>query len=363
MFLNTNVPAKRMQYLRPELHRQVYKVRHGNTATTKLDAPYTMVSIRGQASRIPVSSEVKGVKLRALNVHLQDLMPPESPTATATTKPAAALIQKLPNASNQKHEAQRLIGQEDLQGDQVLARYQERPEEDGGKVTRKEQTVQRLEASEVQPQTAERNGSIAVEEKVRNMRSHGISERVAKKIARKVMKGTANREEQKMYQLQRVADWRGRTDDDSTSTARLISRDQEPYHQVTLPPEAQYVPPVIIRRHLVSSSDLEHRPRAAPELSYNVEQKYESKPIPDDVEYGNKPGSILIIREESEGKDPGTPCKGKDGNIFMVRRHLTRNPFERLEDIQKVGEITSRDLAMGLHSQYHLALDRQLRKS
>lgn len=218
-----------MQYLRPELHRQVYKVRHGNTATTKLDAPYTMVSIRGQASRVPVSSEVKGVKLRALNVHLQDLMPPESPTATATTKPAAALIQKLPNPSNQ------------------------------------------------------------------------------------------------------------------------ISR-------VTLPP-------VIVRRHLVSSSDLEHRPRAAPKLSDNVEKKYESQPIPDDVEYGNKPGSILIIREESEGKDPGTPCKGKDGNIFMVRRHLTRNPFERLEDIQKVGEITSRDQAMGLHSQYHLALDRQLRKS
>ena len=308
-----------MQYLRPEVHRQVYKVRRGNTATTKLDAPYTMVSIRGQASRVPVSSEVKGVKLRALNVNLQDLMPPESPTATVTTKPAAALIQKLPNASNL-------------------------PEEDGGKLTRKGQTVQRLEASEVQSQTAERNGSIAVEAKVRNMRSQGISERGAKKIARKAMKGTANR-----YQLQMLADWRGRTDDDSTSTAGLISR-------VTLPP-------VIVRRHLVSSSDLEHRPRAAPELSYNVEQKYESKPIPDDVEYGNKPGSILIIREESEGKDPGTPCKGKDGNIFMVRRHLTRNPFERLEDIQKVGEITSKDQAMGLHSQYHLALDRQLRKS
>ena len=322
-----------------------------------------MVSIRGQASRIPVSSEVKGIKRQALNVHLQDLMPPVSSTATATTKPAAALVQKLPNASNQKQEAQRPIGQEDLQGDQVLARYRERTEGEGGKVTRKVQTVERLEALEVQSQTVERNTSIAIEAKVGIMRSQGISERVAKKIARKVMKGTANQKEQKKYQLQMLADWRGRTDDDSTSTVRMTSQEQEPYHQVTLQPEAQYVPPTIVRRHLVSSSDFEHKPRAAPEQRYNVEQEYGSEPIPDDVEYGNKPGSILVIREESEGKDPGTPCKGKEGNIFMVRRHLTRNPFERLEDIQKVGEITSRDQAMGLHSQYHLALERQPGKS
>ena len=40
----------------PELHGQLHNIRSRNTVTTKLDAPFTLFSVEGQASMIPVSS-------------------------------------------------------------------------------------------------------------------------------------------------------------------------------------------------------------------------------------------------------------------------------------------------------------------
>ena len=178
-------------------------------------------------------------------MHLQDLMPPESSTATAATKPAAALVEKLPKNNDHNQEAQRLI-QKHSQAGRALVESQ---------------------------------------------------------------KGA----------------W------DSTLPIRFTIPEQGPDHKVTLQPEAQDPPPAIVRRHLSASLG-------------DLDQQY-------------KPSSVSIIKEESEGKNPGLAHEGKEGNIFMIRRHFSMNPYERLKEIQRVGDISSRDQAMGLHSQYHLALD------
>ena len=175
-----------------------------------------MFAVRGRVSRIPVSSEVKSVKLGALNMHLQNLMPPESSTVPAATKPAAALVEKLPKKN-------------DL-------------------------------------------------------------------------------------------------------PIRFTIPEQGCDHKVTLQPEAQDPSPVTVRRHLSAS--------------------------PGDLEQNHELSSVSIIKEEGEGKNPGLPHEGKEGNIFMIRRHFSMNPYERFKEIQRVGDISSRDQAMGLHSQYHLALDK-----
>lgn len=195
---------------------------------------------------MPVSSEVNGLKIAALNVHLQDLMPPESSTATAATKPAPALVEKLPKNNDQNSEAQRLV------------------------------------------------------------------------IQRGAMKQN-NRDE-------------GRTDGDSTLPIRFTIPEQGPDHRATLQLETQDASPVAVRRHLCAS--------------------------PEDLNQRQITSSVSIVREESEGKRPGVAHEGEDGNIFVIRKHLTMNPYERLKEIQRVGDISSRDQAMGLHSQYHLTLDK-----
>lgn len=264
------------------MHRQNYELRRTNTATTKLDAPYTTISIRGRASRIPVSSEVKGEELQGFNVHLQDLMPPESPTEIATTNPTAALIDKLPNDNNQKQESQQF----------------------------------------------------------RTKSEHPL-------VRKALIKNRNNRD-------------RGKTNNDSTLAIRFTSPKQEPSREVTLESEAQEAPSVTIRKHFSASPDdssQKHRP--APEQNFDFATEQEKISLPDDVEYSKQPDPVPISREESEGKDPGTPYRGKDGNIFMVRKHFTVNPYERLQAIREVGEITSREHAMGLHGAYHLVLDEQ----
>ena len=230
-----------------------------------------MFAVRGRVSRIPVNSEVKSVELGALNMHLQDLMPPESSTVTAATKPAAALVEKLPK-NNGHHQAQRLVIQKTSQAGQALIQSQK-----------------------------------------------GANE---SKAAGKAV-------ESAVKQYNRNA---GNTDGDTTLPIRFTIPEQGFDHKVTLQPEAQDPSPVTVRRHLCAS--------------------------PGDLEQKHKPSSVSIIEVEGEGKNPGLPHEGKEGNIFMIRKHFSMNPYERLKEIQRVGEISSRDQAMGLHSQYHLALDK-----
>lgn len=302
-----------MQYLKTELYRQAYEVRRKNTVTTKLDAPYTLLSIRGQASKVPVSGEVKGEELQAPNVRLQDLMPQEQSTPTSTSKYNTALVQKVPKLRDQKQEVQRLIGLGFMQ--------------------------------------AKLNSRRIAEAKFQSERYPKISEKVARKIAKKAAKKAVNNRN------------KGKTDDGFRFTVRFTSQEQKPSRQVILQPEAPDAPPITIKRHfsLGPGNDYQ-RHGATPEqkLEMKTEPISASKPFADDVKYRNQQlqsqGSVSIIREESEGKDPGTACKGKYGNVFMLRKHATMNQFERLQAIQQVGEITSRDQAMGLHSQYHLPL-------
>lgn len=446
-----------MQYLRAELHNQVYEVRRRTTVNTKLDAPFTLLSIRGQASRIPVSSEVKGEELQTPNVHLQNLMPQESSTETGTTKSATALFQRVPKINDQrspekdgtnkrdvgrssaglkssKHEkkrstvrdvngfeameylvenkakdemekhnrvqadgeeAQRFLGQGYVQAEQELAETHRRTEEEGGKLTRKEQEAKELEASRIQSQTdMEKNKRVAEEAKVFTRRHPEIPENVAKKIAKKkeakqAAKKAGDRSKRGEHKLQGLADkmaeeakWersserhafmldrkirnRAKTDDDSTFAVRFTSQEQEPLRKAILQPEAQEAPPITIKRHFSASpGNYSQRHGATPEQKpdLKIELKSEIKPFPDDVNHGNpqfqtvSQYSVPITREESEGKSPGTAYRGKEGNVFMLRKHATMNPFERLQAIQHVGEITSRDQAMGLHGQYHLQL-------
>ena len=121
----------------------------------------------------------------------------------------------------------------------------------------------------------------------------------------------------------------GKTNGDSTLPIRFTIPEQGSDHEVTLQSEARDSSFATVRRHFCAS--------------------------PGDLDQKHKP--ISIIKEETEGKNPGLAHEGKEGNIFMIRRHFSMNPYERLKEIQRVGEISSRGQAMGLHSQYHLALD------
>lgn len=467
-----------MQYIRAELHNQVYKVRRRTTVNTKLDAPFTLLSIRGQASRIPVSSEVKGKELQTPNVHLENLMPQEPSTKTGTTKSATALFQRVPTINDQrspekdgtdtrdverssaqlkssKHEkkrntvrdvngfeamkylvenkakdemekhnrvqadgqeAQRFLGQGYVQAEQELAETHRRTEEEGGKLTRKEQVAKEPEASRIQLLTdMEKIKRVAEEAKAYTRRHPKISENVAKKIvkrreakqaakkakraakkaeqaakeAKQAAKKAGDRSKRGEHKLQGPAEkmaeeakWersserhafmldrnirnRAKTDDGSTFAVRFTSQEQEALREVTLQPEAQEAPPITIKRHLsVSTGNYSQRHGATPEQKpdLKIELKSEIKPFPDDVNHGNpqfqtvSQYSVPITREESEGKRPGAAYIGKERNVFYLRKHATMNPFERLQAIQHVGEITSRDQAMGLHGHYHLQL-------
>ena len=129
----------------------------------------------------------------------------------------------------------------------------------------------------------------------------------------------------------------GKRDGNSTLPIRFTIPEQELDHRVNLQPEAQDPSPATVRRQLCAS--------------------------PGDFDQKHK---VSIIKEESEGKNPGLAHEGKEGNIFMIRKHLSMNRYDRLKFIQRLGEISSRDQAMGLHSQYHLALDeppKETRKS
>ena len=362
-----------MRYLRTELHRQDYEVRRKSTITTKLDAPYSLLVVRGQASKVPVGHEIKGEELEAVNVQLQDLMPPESLTAIGVTESANTIQQRILKVKNEKQEAERPIGLGYTQAGRVLADLQTRIEEKG-QLTRTEKKFKRLEAQIVQSETVkERNKRLAEEVKAITGRRPEISRKVAKKIAKAEMKKSkrAANEEKRKYKLRGFANGtakeanlensldqevsmihpkhpnRGTTDKSSTFAVRFTSQEEESRSKVVLQSGAQDAPPVTVRRHLsVSPTNPSKKHGAILQESLVVK----AEPISEHND------SVPIIREESEGISPGTPHRGRDGNVFMVRRHATMNPFERLEAIRKVGEITSRDQAMGLHSQYHLPL-------
>ena len=184
-------------------------------------------------------------------------MPPESFTATAATKPAPALVKKLPKKNDNNQEAQQLV-----------------------------------------------------------IQKHSLAGRALVESQKGAKKPKAIR----------------KADGGSALPIRFTIPEQGPNHKVTLQPEAQDPSPATIRRHLCAS--------------------------PGDLDQKRKPSTVSIIKEESEGKNPGLAHEGKEGNIFMIRRHFSMNPYERLKEIQRVGDISSRDQAMGLHSQYHLRLDK-----
>lgn len=425
-----------MQFLKTELHKQVYKVRRRSSVTTKLDAPYTLLSIRGQASRTPVSSEVKGEELQAPNVHLQKFMPQEPSTATGTIQSTNSLVQRLPKvneqrlpgrsdadtrdirrslaalkspkyektrstlrdvngyeamdylignkaedkmagdhrAQNEKQEAQRLSGQGYMQAQQDLAETQ-RTREEGGKLKRNEQIANKLQASQVQSETNKENHEkpltgrhpkvpenvarkIAEKQEAKQAAKKAAKERLVKKTVKEARRGRSP--EWKAIMMHQNNRSRGNTGNDSDFTVRFTSQEQQSLCQVSPQPETQDAPPITIKRHFSIGPDNYHQKhKATLERRPHVEREpiAETKSFPDIKQpHTVSQFSLPIIREESEGKDPGTAYRGKDGNIFMLRRHYTMNPFERLQAIQRVGEITSRDQAMGLHGQYHLAL-------
>ena len=364
-FLNTNIPANRMQYLRAELHKQAYEVRRINTVITKLDAPYTLLSIRGQSSRIPVSSEVTGKELQAPNMHLQNLMPQEPSTATDTTKSTTTLTQKLPRVNDRKAEAQTSVGSGYTQAEQVLTEPLRNPKEEGSILTRKEKRAKKLEASKVQSEIAnEKNRRIAEEAKVLTGRQPELSEKDARKIAKKAVKKLKNEAKQERYRLKALANraaketkgehssmGKGQTmhqknrdgakvNDDSTFAVRFTTQEQGPLRKVIPQSEAQDSPPISIKRHLsIDTGEYRQKRKASPEQTNNQETKPTST-ISND--------SVPIVREETERKSPGIAYKGKDGNVFRIRRHATMKAFERLQEFQRVGEIKSRDQATGL---------------
>lgn len=367
-----------MQYLRTELHRQVYEVRGRNTVTTKLDAPYTLLSVQGQASRVPV---------RALNLHLQNLMPQEPSTVNGITKSATALLQKVPKVKDQEQEAQQLVGQECTQAERILAKSQRRTEE-GDKLIREEQRPKKAEASKAQSEKDKEIFQIKKEARALTRQHPGISEKVARKIAKKVVKKAEN--EEQVYETQELANRaveeancerslegkvfmihqknrnEGKTDNDSAFVVRFTSQEQEPRPKVILQREGQKAPPTTIRRHFsLDPGDFYQKHGAVPEqrLHVNTEPTSERNTFRGNLKYEKSPpqtasrDSVPITMVESEGKSPGMTHIGKDGNVFFVRRHPTMNPFERLQAIEQAGEITSRDQAkLGLHGQYHLPL-------
>lgn len=344
-----------MQYLRAELHKQIYEVRGRKTVTTKLDAPYTVLSIRGQALSVPVSSEVKGKELQAPNMHLQNLMPQELSTATGTTKSQIAQVQRVPKVNDQEQKAQRLIGKGYVQAERMLAKPQRSTEEE--------------ETRKAQSETDKENSTRIAEEVKQLSRNPKISQRVAKKIAKKrgkqAVKNARHEIKQGGHKLQVLAketaedalmmhqnnSIRGKSNLDSTFAIRFTSHKRKPFDRIILLPEAQDAPPIIVRRHLSLSLDEKHMATLKRKSDVKFEPISESKAFSDDVKY-----AVPIIREESEGKRPGTAYEGKDGSVFMIRKHATMNPYERLKEIRQVGEISSREQAMGLHNQYHLPL-------
>ena len=54
----------------PELREQLHDVRSRNKVTTKLDAPFTLFAVGGQASMLPVDSSDKGDDSRASKLPL-----------------------------------------------------------------------------------------------------------------------------------------------------------------------------------------------------------------------------------------------------------------------------------------------------
>ena len=366
-----------MQFLRAELHEKVYKVRRKSTVTTKLDAPYTLLSIRGQASRIPVSSEVQGEGLHDL--HLNSFMPQAPSTATGTIQSTTSLVQNLPKENEQRLPGRNGTDTRDIRWS--LA-------EDRGKLDRNDQIANKIQASQVQSETYQGNNRRVVEmANPMTGKRHIMPENVARKIAEVQERQQAEKKAAKRAATERLvndtveearqersSEWtaitmhqnnrsRGKIDDGNEVTVRFTS--PQPLGKVFSQPEAQEAqdaPPITIKRHF--SVDPDHQTDTVPldlRPLVEIEPIAETKSFPD-IKYGNQQphtvsrDSLPISREESEGKDPGTAYRGKDGNIFMIRKHRTMNPFERLQAIQHVGEITSRDQAMGLHGQYHLAL-------
>lgn len=352
----TNINANRMQYLRTELHKQAYEVRRTKTVNTKLDAPYTVLSIRGQSSWIPVSSEVTGKELQAPNMHLQNLMPQEPSPASDTTKSTTALVQKLPRVNDRKVEAQPSIGSGYTQAERVLTEPLQNPKEEEIRLTRKDKRAKKLEASNAQSEIAnEKNRRITEEAKVLTGRQPELSEKVARKIAKKAAAKAANEAKQEHYRPKALANraaketkWEhssmgkvqtvhqrnrngAKTDDDLTFAVRFTTQEQGPHRKVILQSEAQDSPPITIKRHLsVDTGEYRQKRNASPEQTISQETKQTSA-ISND--------SVHMFRKESEGKRPGIAYKGKDGNVFRIRRHATMNSFERLQEIQRVGEI------------------------
>ena len=376
-----------MQYLRTELHRQGYEVRSRKQVITKLDAPYTLLSIRGQASKVSVSNEVKGKELQAPNVRLENLMPQEPLTAPGTNESASARVQGASEVNDQKHEARPLFGQGYVQKEQVsqrtiekerrrLARKEKRAKRER---TRKERRAKKLEASKAQSIKAqERNQRIIEREEFLIAENPGISVKTARKLARMAVVKERKAEKQENYQLQTLANKQAKeaelgrsserkalmmhgknrdqvkTDDRSTFAVRFTSREDGPGHKVVQQPEAQDAPPITIKRHFSISLDKPYDKYGAilkrkPDVK--AESTSKSTYFPDNVKYGNK-----TLRKKSEGKSRSTASKGEEDNVLMFRRHFTMNPYERQQKIQQVGEVTSRDQAMSLHGQYHLPL-------
>lgn len=363
-----------MQYLKPELHGEVYEVRRTKTVVTKLDAPYTLFSIRGQASRVPVTSEVKGDKLDVANMHLQNLMPHDPSTAIDKHESVGSPTYRLPKEDDQKQETQGLMRQGHMQAERVLARYHRRKDEELGKLTRKEKRGRKLEASHTQSEKdEEKNLTITREAKNLSWQHPEISEMVTRKIARKAAQVKWQRSSEKRLHAKLA-----KTKDRSRFAVRFTSQEQESRgifpqleprddEPILVENETENAAPIKIKQYVAANSgnykekygtmrlrthDLKMEPSSVSE-SFQDYVKYESKPL-----QTLSHDSELIIKEESEGKSPGTACKGKKGSQFKVRKHATMNPFERLQAIRQVGEITSRDQAMvGLHGQYHLPLE------
>ena len=295
---------------------------------------------------------------------------------TDKTEPAATLVQRLPVTSDPRQEPQALTDYAFKQARGVLAKSEERLDEEYGKLECKEPRLTKLEASRVQlGAVKERNERVAAAVKILLEQYPGMSEKVAWKRARKA-----------------VASKRS---DSLTSAVRFISQRQEPDHKTVFKPgfqeaqeahEAQETRDAlsgIVRRYIsFGLSDQKYRMPQKEKLDMDIELdmgvkegrgenkgrgedelefKESSRYSPDNVEGENELDSVQILQEVSEGKDPGIAHQGAGGNVFMLRKHFTRNPYERLQEIQRVGELASRDQAIvGLHGEYHLALGKPL---
>ena len=295
-----------MQYLRSKPHRGAYEIRRTNREITKLDAPYTFFSIRGQASRIPASREVQAKKN---NIRIAE-------------------------------ESNDLIG-----------RHPEISEKAAMKIARK--------ASQ----------KAYYEEREKNRKLQKLANRTAGEAKR------GHYLERKASMMHQQNCNRDETENGSTFAVRFTSNEPELPRKATLQPEApeaEKAPPITIKRHFsVSTRDLYQKHGTIPTQYNNVKTKSvsESKSLPEYHKNKNKPlqplspTSIPMVREESGDKSPVRAYKYKVGNAFTLRKHARMNPYERLQVIHRVGEITSRDQATGLHGQYHLKLFDEHRKT